>query len=129
MNDCCVEQLNEMHEVADYFWWFQRFIAASPFILLIPDMDPTVGTKDLIATTAEKASVMTFEVANSRIHKNKTLPDFADAVRALGRISAGELAQLASSHGASHALPLRDAKIKNFWMNMSAAYVQALLGK
>jgi hypothetical protein len=127
MIDCCVAKLEEMHKVANYFWWFQQFIMASPFILIIPDLDPTSGTNDLLQTGLQKSGEMAYSMASNVVYKNKQLPDFVDAVKAIGKISYDQLRTAAFSHGTLHITKDRD--IANFWFNMSQAYNDAFNGK
>jgi len=123
MIDCCVAKLEEMHGIANYFWWFQRFILASPFILIIPDLDPTSGTGDLLQTGLQKSGEMAYTMASNVVYKNKSLPDFVDAVKNIGRLSYGQLRDAATSHGTLHIT--KDKSITNFWFNMARAYDDA----
>ncbi len=116
-----------MHGLADYFWWFQRFVAASPFVLIIPDLDPTSGSRDLLQTGLQKSGEMAYSMASNTVYKNKTLPDFVDAVRNIGRISYGQLRDTATSHATLHIT--KDKSIANFWMNMARAYDDAFSAK
>lgn len=129
MIDCCVKQLEYMHGIADYFWWFQRFLAATPFILIIPELDPTAGSKDLLQTGLQKSGEMAYSLASNKVYKNKSLPDFVDAVKAIGRISYGQLRDAAASHGTSHAFSMKEREIMNFWMNLAMAYDEAFSGR
>ncbi len=126
MNDCCVENLKKMHDTADYFWWFQRFIAASPFILIIPDFDPTSGMEDLVQSGLQKGIELGYPMAMSVMYKNQSLPDFADAVRAIGKISYDRLRLYAQSHAVRHTP--REMDIANFWTKMAIAYDKAFSG-
>lgn len=127
MIDCCVAKLEEMHGITDYFWWFQRFIMASPFILIIPDLDPTSGTNDLLQTGLQKSGEMAYSLASNVVYKNKTLPDFVDAVKAIGKMNYDRLRLVAMAHSTHHITG--DKAIANFWFNMSQAYNDAFNGK
>lgn len=127
MIDCCVAKLEEMHGITDYLWWFQRFIMASPFILIIPDLDPTAGANDLLQTGMQKGAELGYSMASNIVYKNKALPDFVDAVKAIGKINYDRLRLVAFAHGNSHLLKEKD--IANFWHNMSGAYFEAFNGK
>ena len=127
MIDCCVAKLNEMHDMTNYLWWFQRFIMASPFILLIPDLDPTMGTKDLIATGMQKSAELGYTMASDIVYKNKTLPDFVDAVKAIGKTNYDYLRDLATAHQNRHIL--KEKHIANFWFNLGSAYNDAFNGR
>lgn len=123
MIDCCVEKLKYMHGIADYFWWFQRFVAASPFILIVPELDPTSSSRELLQTGIQKSGEMAYSMASGKVYKNKALPDFVDAVKNIGRISYGQLRDAAASHATLH-IP-REMDIANFWHNMAIAYDEA----
>lgn len=125
MIDCCVKQLEYMHGIADYFLWFQRFIMASPFILIIPELDPTASSRELLQSGIQKSGEIAYSLASNKIYQNKSLPDFVDAVKNIGRISYGQLSAAAASHGKSHAFNMKERDIFNFWMNMGAAYDEA----
>lgn len=122
MIDCCVEKLKEMHEVTDYFWWFQRFVLASPFILLVPDFDPTSSATGLLQTGLQKSGEMGVSKAITSVNQNKSLPDFVDAVKAIGKIQNGVLAQLAMGHGTNHIF--RDKEMAGFWHNLAQTYTE-----
>lgn len=126
MNDCCVENLKKMHAKADYFWWFQRFVAASPFVLIIPDFDPTSGLEDLLQTGTQKSIEIGYGLASNAVYKNQSLPDFADAVKAIGKISYNELRRDAQAHAVRHTP--KELDIANFWTKMAIAYDKAFSG-
>jgi hypothetical protein len=119
--------VEEMHGIANYFWWFQRFILASPFVLIIPEFDPTSETNDLLQSGIQKGVELGYSMASNIVYKNKQLPDFADAVKAIGKISYDRLRLMATSHATLH-LP-KEKDIANFWMNMATAYNDAFNGK
>lgn len=123
MIDCCVKKMEELHDVTNYLWWFQRFIMASPFILLIPDFDPTAGANDLLQTGLQKSAEMAYSKAFTAVHKNKSLPDFVDAVKAIGKFNYDRLRLLAFQHG-NHHLP-REKDIANYWHTLSGVYNDA----
>jgi hypothetical protein len=127
MIDCCLAKLEEMHGITNYFWWFQRFIMASPFILIIPDLDPTAETNDLIQSGIQKSVELGYSMASNVVYKNKQLPDFVDAVKAIGKISYDRLRLVAASHATLHIT--RDKDISNFRFNMAQAYNDAFNGK
>ena len=118
-----------LNDITDYFWWFQRFILASPFILLIPDFDPTSGTNDLIQTGLQKSGELAYSMATNTVYKNKTLPDFADAVKAIGKMNYDRLRLAAQAHAMHHSHSMKEKDIANFWHNMGQAYNDAFNGK
>ena len=128
MDNCCVETVKKMHDITDYFWWFQRFILASPFILLIPDFDPTAGTRDLVQTGLQKSGELAYSMASNVVYKNKTLPDFADAVKAIGKMNYDRLRLEAQAHAMRHSHGMKEKHIANFWHNMGQAYNDAFNG-
>lgn len=126
MDDCCVETLKEIHDVADYVWWFQRYILASPFVLIIPDFDPTAGARDLIQTGTQKAGEMVVGKALNVMMENKSLPDFVDTVKNLGKIAVGKQMQMANYHELRHAG--KDPAEAQFWRQMGQTYNDAFYG-
>ncbi|MCW5959918.1 MAG: hypothetical protein KIS76_07130 [Pyrinomonadaceae bacterium] len=129
MDDCCIKNLENMHYVTDQFWWLQRFVLASPFILLIPDLDPTMGTKEIVEMGLEKASVYTYEQASSSLNKNKTLPDFVDTVKNIGKGSYSELRMMAAGHIGKHSFSMKERKVAGYWGSMAIAYDKAFNGQ
>jgi hypothetical protein len=123
MIDCCVAKLGEMHDIADYYWWFQRFMMASPFILLIPDFDPTSGASDLLQTGLQKCGEMAVSKALNHVHKNKSLPDFVDAVKGLSTAKFYQMSQIAAAHAVRHTP--REMDMANFWHNLGRVYTEA----
>lgn len=123
MNDCCVEQLKQVHEVADYTWWFQRFILASPFVLLISDFDPSAGTGDLLQTGLQKVGEMGVSTAIGLVQKNKKMPDFVDTVKNLGKIAVSKQMQLCHYHMLRHSG--KETEIAAFWAKLGETYKQA----
>lgn len=126
MIDCCVAQLKEVHDVADYTWWFQRFILASPFVLLIPDFDPTAGTSGLLQTGLQKAGEMGVSMAITMVQKNQKMPDFVDTVKNLGKIAVGTQMNLCYHHMLRHTG--KQADIAAFWTKLGDTYKNAFFG-
>lgn len=127
MDNCCVKKIKEMHDLVDYTWWFQMFVLSSPFILLIPDLDPTSGKSDLVQSSIQKCSEMGFGIAMNHVNKNKSLPDFVDAVKAIEKIKYDRLRLICVGHMRSHAL--REKHIANFWNRMAVVYDNAFFAK
>lgn len=123
MIDCCVAKLEEMHDVADYFWWFQRFFMASPFILLVPDFDPTSSATGLLKTGLQKCGEMGVSKAITLVNNNKSLPDFVDAVKGLDSAKYYVLTQLAMGHHNQHLF--KEKKMQGFWKNLAQTYTEA----
>jgi hypothetical protein len=131
MIDCCVKNFEVMHEITDSFWWFQRFVFASPFVLVLPDLDPTMGSKELVELGLDLTKRLTYDEALGKIQKNRGLPDFADTVKNIGSMSYNELRRQAQSHANFHIyrISATEKKIGNFWINIVGAYDQAFSSK
>ncbi len=128
MIDCCVTQLKEIHELADYVWWFQRFVLASPFILPIPDFDTTAGTTDLLQTGIQKAGEMGVSTALTMVQKNQKMPDFVDTVQNLGEIAVHKQMAACRHHQLYH-ITRRGHDIAVFWERLANVYNNALQGR
>ncbi len=105
--------------------WLKLLLAASPFILIIPNLDPTTdidGARDFIIEEIIKLSV---DKAKSTMGKAVTLPDFADACRAADCFTVNSLAQKASSHAIKHSVTSAEFQI---WMKMAESYTNAVAG-
>ena len=132
MINCCVENFKKMHEQTNSFWWFQRFILASPFILILPDFDPTQGTNDLLQNGILKANEVSSQFATQLVRQRKSLPDFVDTVKAIGLMNYQRLSQTAMDHSNGHAIKAglsgENKTLANFWSNLAKAYTAAFLG-
>ncbi|HUF03759.1 MAG TPA: hypothetical protein VMM38_06245 [Aridibacter sp.] len=126
MDDCCVDTLKEIHDVAEYVWRFQRFVPASPFVLIIPEFDPTADAKDLVWTGTQKAGEMLVSKALNVMMENMSLPDLLDTVKNLGKIAVGKQMQLANYHELRHAG--KDPAEAAFWRQMGQTYKDAFYG-
>lgn len=128
MIDCCVDNLKEIHAVADYTLGFQRFVMASPFLLLIPNFDPTARTKDQIQVGLEMAGSIPVSEAIQRVNRNQKLPDFVDTVANLGRTGASTQMNLCYRHSLQHAAKM-ESDYAAFWQKMGDTYKKAMDGK
>lgn len=123
MINCCLLKLEELHDVADYFWWFQRFFMASPFILLVPDFDPTSSATGLLQTGLQKCGEMGVSKAITLVNKNKSPPDFVDAVKGIITAKYYVMTQLAMGHHNHHLF--RNKEMQGFWVNLAQTYTEA----
>lgn len=128
MNDCCVDNLKEIHAIADYTFGFQRFILASPFILLIPNIDATANNNDLVQIGMEMAGSITVSEALQRVNRNQKLPDFVDTVKNLGKIASRQQMQICYLHALEHSKK-GESDYNAFWMKTGDAYKNAMFGK
>jgi hypothetical protein len=92
-------------------------------VLIIPDFDPTSGVNDLVQTGTQKALEMGVSKAINVVHHNKSLPDFADTVKNLGKISAGKQMQFAQMHMLQHTG--KEPEFAAFWNAIQQAYSDA----
>ncbi len=125
MKPCCAEKIIEMQEEIQAGKWLKLLLAASPFILIIPSLDPTTdidGARDFIIEEIIKISV---DKAKSSLGKAVTLPDFADACQAADCFTVNALAQKASSHAIRHPPGSPEFLI---WMKMAESYTNAVAG-
>jgi hypothetical protein len=122
MQKCCAEKIVEMQADVQAGKWLKLLLAASPFILVIPNLDPTTDLKGARDFIVEEVAKIAAEKALSNIRKGASLPDFADACRAAGCLTVGNLAKRASEH------MLRHMSRPEFfmWQQMSEAYTAAV---
>lgn len=126
MKKCCSEKIVEMQEDVQAGKWLKLLLAASPFILVVPNLDPTTdidGARDFVVEEIIKISV---EKAKSTVDKTVSLPDFADACQAADCFTVNSLAQKASSHAVMHSVASTEFQI---WTRMARGYAEAVAGR
>lgn len=102
MKSCCSEKAKEMQDVVVLGKWLTLFLAASPFVLLIPDFAPPGNAGEAAKALAEKMAVMTAEKALSNVNSGMAKPDFANAIQAVDKIVLGKLNGIAGVHMLRH---------------------------
>lgn len=102
MKSCCSDLTVKMQEQVELGKWLKLLIAASPFVLLLPDLTPGGSAREVAASIAEKMAVMTGEKALKNIQSGIAKPDFADAINSVDQIILGTLSQMAAGHIPRH---------------------------
>jgi hypothetical protein len=118
MKECCANVVVEMQTQVELGKWLKLFLAASPFLLIIPDLTPPGTAKEAAGAVIEKMAIMTTEKVLSNIDQGVKKPDFADAIQAVDKIILGTLSQLAASHMVRHV----GTKEGNVWTKLAQAY-------
>jgi hypothetical protein len=127
MNDCCVKAIKEIHDYIDDTWWFQVFILASPFVLIVAELDTHLSKADLVQACIQHCGEIGYGIAMNNVTKNQTLPDFVDAVKAFEKFQYDRIKTFTTSHMTSHILS--EKHIANFWNQMSIVYDNAFFSK
>lgn len=127
MNNCCVDNLKEMHDFIDDTWWYEAFILSSPFILIIPSLNPAAGNRALLKQCVQRAGTIGVNTALNNVTSTKSRPDFVDAVKAIQQMKIYKLMEMCTKHIGFHTL--KDRHIGNFWANMATAYKDAFFAK
>ena len=78
---CCGRALEQMIGCAELGSALKVFLAASPFVLILPDVLPPGSAKEAAETLCEKAYEMSADKVLSNVVDTSSLPDFADSVR------------------------------------------------
>ena len=116
---CCRTTLTNMQAVGELGTALQVFIAASPFILILPDLLPPSSAKEAGETLGEKLVQMAGEKVVINVTKTAALPDFADAVKAVNAIALGRMHQLAQIHSLRHAPGITEGQL---WKSLREIY-------
>ncbi len=102
MRSCCAKAFEDIQAVGELGEALSLFMAASPFILILPDVLPPNSAKEAAATLSEKVSVMAADKVLGNVTKGTKLPDFADSVRNLKELTVRRMHQLATIHAIRH---------------------------
>lgn len=122
MERCCAEKIVEMQGDVQAGKWLKLLLAASPFILIIPDLDPSTDLGGARDAVIEKIVNLAADKALGNVNKTAALPDFADACRAADCATVNSLAQRASEHMVRHF----GSKEFHVWQRMAEAYTNAV---
>jgi hypothetical protein len=118
MQSCCSDLLIDMQAQVEQGNWLKLFLAASPFILLLPDMIPARSAQEAAGMVAEKVAIMTADKALANISKGIAKPDFVTAIQAVDIITLGTLSAPAFSHSLRHG----GSKVQYVWQKLAEAY-------
>ena len=116
---CCRTTLTNMQAIGELGAALQVFLAASPFILILPDLLPPSSAKEAAETLAEKLAVMAGEKVVKNVTNTASLPDFADAIKAVNAIAVGRMHQLAQIHSLRHAPGITEGQL---WKSLREIY-------
>lgn len=116
---CCRKKVTDMQAVGELGTALQLFLAASPFILILPDLLPPGSAREAAETLGEKLIQMAGETVVTNITKTATLPDFADSVRAAHAISLNLMHQIACAHSLTHGSFATEGRL---WTALQAIY-------
>lgn len=123
MKQCCAEKIVEMQKYIQVGKWLKLLIAASPFIMVAPNLDPTTnldGARDFIIEEISKIAV---EKARGTLTKATSLPTFADACKAADCITVNYLAGMAQAHANRHLMNPEQF----LWEKMAQSYLSAVV--
>ncbi len=119
LNNCCRRALEQMQGVAELGVALKVFLAASPFILILPDLLPPASSKEAIETLGEKVVQMSGEKVLSNVVDTSALPDFADSVRNVNDIALNRMHHFAQIHSLRHAGGNTEGKL---WAKLREIY-------
>lgn len=111
LKGCCRIAIQQMITQAELGSALQVFLAASPFIMILPDLLLPGSASEAAETLAEKLVQMPGEKVVENVTKTASLPDFADAVRAVNAISLNYLHLKSFTHANCHARGLTEGQL------------------
>jgi hypothetical protein len=118
MKQCCADVVVEMQADVEAGKWLKLFLAATPFILLLPDLIPAGSAGEAAQAVAEKMATMAADQVLGNINKGMAKPDFVTAIQAVDVIILGNLSGYAASHMVRHI----GTKDGNVWSRLAEAY-------
>lgn len=122
MKQCCADVAVRMQEQVELGNWLKLFLAASPFVLMVPDFVPGGSAREVAESIAEKLATTAGEQILKNIDKGTKKPDFVDAIQAVDTIILGTLSQIAASHIPRHVGSSNGA----VWQKLAEAYSPTL---
>lgn len=117
MKSCCADKVKEMQDVVVLGKWLTLFLAASPFILMLPDLLLPGNSEEAAQAAAEKITGMAADKALDNVTKGMAKPDFVDAIQAVDKIVLGKLNSIAGIHMLRH-----QGTDRAVWDKMRLAY-------
>ncbi len=99
---CCRMTVTQMQGIGELGSALKLFLAASPFVLILPDLLPPGSAAEAAETLGEKLIVMAGETVVTNVTKTGALPDFSDAVMAAHDIALNRMHQMAKIHALRH---------------------------
>lgn len=119
LNGCCRTTLTNMQAIGELGTALQVFLAASPFILILPDLILPGSSKEAVETLSEKLVQMTGEKILDNVTHKSSLPDFADSIKAVNAITLGRMHHLAQIHSLRHASGVTEGQL---WKKLREIY-------
>lgn len=116
---CCRNAISAMINTGSLGSSLQILLAASPFVLILPDVLPPGSAKEAATTLGEKLVQMSGEKVLENINKTSTLPDFADSVRNANEVALGMMHRTATLHALTHANGITEGQI---WVKLTEIY-------
>lgn len=122
MKQCCAEKIVEMQEYVQVSKWLKLLLAASPFILIIPNLDPTMNLSAAREFALEEICKIAAEKARGTLMQKVKLPDFADACKSADCLTVNYLSSMALQHSNRHLMQPEGY----LWQQMAQSYAQAV---
>ncbi len=119
LKGCCKQAVLNMQNCGELGTALQVFLAASPFVLILPDLLMPGSSTEAIETLSEKIVQMTGEKVVTNVTKTSNLPDFADAVLAVNAITLNTMHLIAHSHSLCHAPGVTEGQL---WVELKEIY-------
>lgn len=116
---CCRRVIGEMQAVGELGTALRVFLAASPFVLILPDLLMPTSSKEAVETLTEKLVTMAAEKVVENVTNVSQLPDFADAVRDVSEVAVGRMHMLAKIHSLRHAPGITEGQL---WQKLREIY-------
>ena len=119
LKSCCRNALIGMIKTGEMGSALQVLLAASPFVLILPDILPPGSSKAAIETPGEKLVEMSCDEVLGNIIDTSSAPDFADSVRNASEMTLGFMHRTALIHSLTHAKGLTEGQI---WEKLKEVY-------
>ena len=118
LKGCCRNKIQAMIKEANMGASLQMFLAASPFILILPDLIMPGSATEAAETLGEKLATEAGTKVVETVAKTSALPDFADAVKAVNKITLNMLHTMAFAHSNSHARGITEGRLWSEFVNI-----------
>jgi hypothetical protein len=122
MKECCAEKIIEMQKVVQVGKWLKLLIAASPFILVAPNLDPSMNLEAGEIFIIEELNKISVEQARGTLMKKTSMPSFGEACKAADCVTVNQLAGMAQAHANRHLM----SPEQHLWEKMAASYLAAV---
>lgn len=119
LKGCCRKAITAMIKTAETGTALKVLLAASPFVLILPDVLPPGSSQEAVETLGEKLVEMSGEQVLNKIVDTSSAPDFADSVRNANAVTLGLMHRTARIHSLTHASGLTEGQI---WSKLVEIY-------